>query len=63
MIEKGKLKSNLPTEDEQLFQRLWQRYFNALTIKERKNLKQQCHFLRINHSMPKLFWHYLTELQ
>lgn len=57
VIENGKLKPALLTEDELLFQTLWQRYFKALTIEERKNLKQQ------RRSMPKRFWHYLTELQ
>lgn len=57
VIENGKLKSDLLMEDERLFQTLWQRYFKALTIEERKNLKQQ------RRSMPKRFWHYLTELQ
>lgn len=53
----GKLNETLMAEDEKLFQRLWQSYFKALTIKERVNLKQQ------RRCMPKRFWHYLTELQ
>lgn len=44
-----------PQED--LFQHLWQRYFNSVNIKARKNMK-----LHIQH-MPKRYWKHLTEKQ
>ena len=53
----GKLDESLMVEDEKLFQKLWKNYFNALTIKERINLKLQ------RQHMPKRFWKYLTEKQ
>ena len=53
----GKLRDDLPAEDEKLFQSLWRGYFNALSIKERINpeLQRRC--------MPRRFWPYLTEMQ
>jgi probable DNA metabolism protein len=53
----GKLCDTLLAEDELLFQRLWQRYFKAISIKERANPRQQ------KRCMPTRFWHYLTELR
>ena len=53
----GKLDEELMAQDEKLFQELWKGYFNALTIKERINLKLQ------RQHMPKRFWKYLTEKQ
>lgn len=53
----GKLDEKLMAEDEKLFQELWKGYFNAMTIKERINLK-----LHRQH-MPKRFWKFLTEKQ
>ena len=53
----GKLHSKLLTQDEQYFQSSWKDYLKSVTIKERKNLKQQLQF------MPKRFWKYLTEKQ
>lgn len=45
------------TKDEQLFQTMWLRYCNALTIKERVNPKLQ------RQQMPKRFWQYLPEMK
>lgn len=45
------------TKDEKLFQTLWHRYFNALSIKERENPKLQ------RQQMPKRFWHNLPEMK
>lgn len=42
-------------EKEELYQRLWQQYFNSVNIAARKNLK-----LHIQH-MPKRYWRYLVE--
>lgn len=40
-----------------LFQESWKKYFQALSIKERINLKLQ------KQHMPKRYWKYLTEMQ
>lgn len=53
----GKLDEKLMAEDEKMFQELWRSYFNAMTIKERLNLRKQ------RQDMPKRFWKYLTEKQ
>lgn len=42
-------------EKEELYQSLWQTYFDNVNIKARKNMK-----LHIQH-MPKRYWKYLTE--
>ena len=42
-------------EQEELYQQLWQRYFNSVNIAARRNMK-----LHITH-MPKRYWKYLTE--
>lgn len=42
-------------DEEQQYQKLWQRYFTKTNIVERKNLK-----LHIQH-IPKRYWKYLTE--
>jgi len=42
-------------EKEELYQKLWQQYFNSVNIKARKNTK-----LHIQH-MPTRYWKYLTE--
>lgn len=52
----GKLNADLLAEDELLFQSLWSRYFEAISIKERRNLRQQ------RQCMPKRFWHLLPEM-
>lgn len=44
-------------EKEDLYQSLWQTYFNSVNIKARKNMK-----LHIQH-MPKRYWKYLVEKQ
>ena len=54
-VNNGKLNKQALADNEELFQTLWQKYFKALTIKERINLKQQKQY------MPKRFWHYLIE--
>ncbi len=41
--------------EEKKFQNLWKKYFDKVTIEERKNLKLQQQFL------PKKYWKYLTE--
>ena len=48
-------KQNIYDEQEELYQSLWQVYFNSVNIKARKNMK-----LHIQH-MPKRYWKYLTE--
>lgn len=53
----GKLNKDALADNEELFQTLWQKYFKALTIKERLNLKLQKQY------MPKRFWKYLIEKQ
>ncbi|OCG28783.1 hypothetical protein A9G11_10050 [Gilliamella sp. wkB108] len=45
------------SEDEILFQSMWHRYCEALTIKERENHKLQ------RQQMPKRFWQYLPEMK
>lgn len=50
-------KQNIYDEQEDLYQSLWQTYFNNVNIKARKNMK-----LHIQH-MPKRYWKYLTEKQ
>lgn len=42
-------------ENEVLYQRLWKRYFKAITIRERINPK-----LHRQH-LPRRYWKYLTE--
>jgi len=51
----GFLKDELMAEDEQLFQQLWKQYFQAISIKERRNPKLH------RQNMPVRFWKYLTE--
>jgi probable DNA metabolism protein len=50
-------KQNIYDEQEDLYQSLWQTYFNSVNIKARKNMK-----LHIQH-MPKRYWKYLVEKQ
>ncbi|MFR1242295.1 MAG: DUF4130 domain-containing protein, partial [Butyricimonas faecihominis] len=42
-------------QDEKLFQKLWQTYFKAITIKERLNPKLH------RQNLPARFWKYLPE--
>ncbi len=46
---------SIADEREELYQRLWQQYFNSVNIAARKNMK-----LHIQH-MPKRYWRWLTE--
>jgi probable DNA metabolism protein len=52
----GKIEEAVLSEDEKQFQNLWKDYFNSINIKERKNLRQQMHF------MPKKYRKFLTEV-
>jgi probable DNA metabolism protein len=52
----GKIEEAVLSDDEKQFQNLWKEYFNAINIKERKNLRQQMHF------MPKKYRKFLTEV-
>lgn len=51
----GKNIRSIYNEKEELYQKLWQQYFNSVNIAARKNMK-----LHIQH-MPKRYWRYLTE--
>lgn len=51
----GKINQNYLTDDETLFQKMWYRYCQAITIKERINPKLQKQF------MPTRFWKNLPE--
>ena len=51
------VKENVYDEEEDLYQSLWQVYFDSVNIKARKNMK-----LHIQH-MPKRYWKYLIEKQ
>jgi probable DNA metabolism protein len=53
----GKYISAIYDEKEELYQKLWQRYFASVNIKARRNMK-----LHIQH-MPLRYWKYLTEKQ
>ncbi len=44
-------------EEEELFQSLWQEYYNRIAIKERINPKLQMQM------MPQKYWHYLIEMR
>ncbi|MCL1937913.1 MAG: TIGR03915 family putative DNA repair protein [Candidatus Azobacteroides sp.] len=56
-LQTGKMEDEHLDESEIAFQRLWNDYLKAITIRERKNLRLQRQF------MPKRFWKYLTEKQ
>lgn len=56
-LKKGRLSPELLDQNEVFFQALWQGYFKAITIKERKNIRQQ------RQHMPARFWHMLPEMQ
>ena len=47
--------TNLYSDSEINYQKLWSEYFDHTNIKERKNLK-----LHVQH-VPKRYWKYLTE--
>ena len=46
-----------PDEEEAAYRRLWKRFYDAIAIRERENLK-----LRMTH-MPKRYWGTMTEFQ
>ncbi len=52
----GKIEDAVLSDDEKQFQGLWKEYFNAINIKERKNLRQQMRF------MQKKYRKFLTEV-
>lgn len=53
--ENGKNITGILDEGEEIYQQLWQQYFNSVNIAARKNMK-----LHIRH-MPKRYWKYLVE--
>lgn len=53
----GELDQNIMEEGEASYQNLWKNYVQAVTIRERLNLK-----LQLQH-MPRRYWKYLTEKQ
>lgn len=57
LIINNKINQDHLTDDEKLFQTMWYRYCNALTIKERINPKLQ------RQNMPRRFWQHLPEMQ
>lgn len=57
LIINSQINQNYLTEDEALFQTMWLRYCNAITIKERINPKLQ------RQHMPSRFWLYLPEMK
>lgn len=57
LIINNKINQDYLTDDEKVFQTLWYRYCNALTIKERINPKLQ------RQNMPRRFWQHLPEMQ
>ena len=56
-LSTGKLSNEKLDQYEANFQELWKDYLNAITIRERLNLKLQ------RQHMPRRFWKYLTEKQ
>ncbi|OCG58673.1 hypothetical protein A9G41_05765 [Gilliamella sp. Nev5-1] len=57
LIINSQVNKNYLARDEALFQTMWLRYCNALTIKERINPKLQ------RQQMPSRFWHLLPEMK
>lgn len=55
LIINGKINDAYLSKEEKQFQKLWHRYCQAITIKERINLTRQRQF------MPKRFWKHLPE--
>lgn len=55
LVINGSINVQLLSEDEQQFQKMWRRYCQAITIKERINPKLQRQF------MPTRFWKHLPE--
>ena len=54
-LETGRASPDILGNEEQLFQKLWQNYYDSTTIKERKNRKVHMQFL------PRRFWKFLPE--
>ena len=54
-LQSGFLDESIMDQDEKLFQKLWQTYFKAITIKERTNPKLH------RQNLPARFWKYLPE--
>ncbi len=54
-LQSGFLDESIMDQDEKLFQKLWQTYFKAITIKERTNPKLH------RQNLPTRFWKYLPE--
>lgn len=52
----GKINEAIMSGEEKYFQKLWKEYFIAINITERRNLRQQMHF------MPKKYRNFLTEV-
>jgi probable DNA metabolism protein len=53
----GSKPANIMDGKEELYQILWQTYFNSVNVVERKNTKLQL------RQMPKRYWKYLSELR
>ena len=56
-LEDGKMNEEILSENDRLFQSLWQTYFKAICIKERMNPRKQL------SDMPRRYWKYMTEKQ
>jgi probable DNA metabolism protein len=56
-LDDESVKDTVYNKEENLYQSLWQTYFDSVNIKARKNMK-----LHIQH-MPKRYWKYLIEKQ
>jgi len=56
IIEAKNLQITSLSEEEQYYQNLWNCFYHAIGIKERKNAKLRMQF------MPKKYWQDLTEL-
>ncbi|MBQ9666955.1 MAG: TIGR03915 family putative DNA repair protein [Bacteroidaceae bacterium] len=56
-LDSGKLRDDLLSENEKVFQELWRTYFKAICIRERMNPRKQL------KDMPRRYWKYMTEKQ
>lgn len=56
-LASGNAITSILDEEEDLFKRLWQHYFDSVNIKARRNMR-----LHIRH-MPRRYWKYLPEKQ
>lgn len=57
LMEAEEIQSMEPSQDERLYQALWKRFCQTISIKEREN--PRC---RMSH-MPKRYWQNMTEMQ